>query len=95
MATNGLPLRADDHGNAAGSATRLSGSAAGGRVSLYAEGVVEHFHQQQGRRLGGFFGGNALGFAHRLGGIDRDPDVGGGGAGLGRVERAGAERVVT
>ena len=41
MATNGLPLRADDHGNAAGSATRLSGSAAGGRVSLYAEGVVE------------------------------------------------------
>lgn len=41
MATNGLPLRADDHGNTAGSATRLSGSASGGLLSLYAEGVVE------------------------------------------------------
>lgn len=41
MATNGLPPRNDDHGNAAGSATRLSGTASGGLVSLYAEGVVE------------------------------------------------------
>ena len=41
MATNGLPLRADDHGNSAGSATRLTGSASGGIVKLYSEGVIE------------------------------------------------------
>lgn len=41
MASNGLPLRADDHGNTTGSATPLSGSTSGGVVSLYTEGVVE------------------------------------------------------
>ena len=41
MASNGLPLRNDDHGNTSGSATRLAGNASGGLVSLYAQGVVE------------------------------------------------------
>jgi PKD repeat protein len=41
MAANGLPLRADDHGNNAGAATPLAGNSAGGITSLAAEGVIE------------------------------------------------------
>jgi PKD repeat protein len=41
MAGNGLPLRADDHGGGAGSATPLAGSSAGGLTTLTAEGVIE------------------------------------------------------
>jgi PKD repeat protein len=40
-AGNGLPLRADDHGNTIGSATPLSASSAGGLSTLAAEGVIE------------------------------------------------------
>jgi PKD repeat protein len=41
MAGNGLPLRADDHGNTIGAATPLVGSSAGGITTLSSEGVVE------------------------------------------------------
>jgi PKD repeat protein len=41
MAGNGLPLRADDHGNSAGSATLLAATSAGGITSFAAEGVIE------------------------------------------------------
>jgi len=41
MASNGLPLRADDHGNTSGAATPLAGSSAGGITALAAEGVIE------------------------------------------------------
>jgi PKD repeat protein len=41
MAGNGLPLRADDHGNSAGSATPLAAAPAGGITSFAAEGVIE------------------------------------------------------
>ena len=41
MASNGLPLRADDHGNTLGTATALSGSSAGGITTLGVEGVIE------------------------------------------------------
>ena len=41
MQSNGLPLRADDHGNTTGTATMLTGTAAGGITSLRAEGVIE------------------------------------------------------
>lgn len=41
MQGNGLPLRVDDHGNTAASATPLSGTPAGGLVSLAAQGVIE------------------------------------------------------
>ena len=41
MQSNGLPLRADDHGNTTASATVLSGSSAGGLSTLAAEGVIE------------------------------------------------------
>lgn len=41
MATNGLPLRNDDHGNSAGTATRIAGDVSGGIATLSAEGVVE------------------------------------------------------
>ena len=40
MAANGLPLRADDHGNSAGTATPLAGSSAGGLTTFSAEGVI-------------------------------------------------------
>ncbi len=36
MASNGLPLRADDHGNSIGTATRLGGITAGGTMTLAA-----------------------------------------------------------
>jgi PKD repeat protein len=41
MAANGLPLRADDHGDGAGTATPLAGSSAGGLTTFAAEGVIE------------------------------------------------------
>jgi len=41
MGANGLPLRADDHGNSAGAATPLAGSSAGGVTTFVAEGVIE------------------------------------------------------
>jgi PKD repeat protein len=41
MQSNGLPLRADDHGNTTASATVLSGSSAGGLSTLAAQGVIE------------------------------------------------------
>jgi PKD repeat protein len=41
MQGNGLPLRADDHGNTAGTATVLSGSATNGVSTAAAEGVIE------------------------------------------------------
>ena len=41
MASNGLALRADDHGNTAGMATALAGNSAGGITALAAEGVIE------------------------------------------------------
>ncbi|MDO9285979.1 MAG: PKD domain-containing protein [Aquabacterium sp.] len=41
MQSNGLPLRADDHGNTAGTATVLAGSASGGLSSASAQGVIE------------------------------------------------------
>jgi PKD repeat protein len=41
MAGNGLPLRADDHGNTIGGATALSASTAGGISTLGAQGVIE------------------------------------------------------
>jgi len=40
-AGNGLPVRADDHGNSIGTATPLSGSSAGGISTLAVEGVIE------------------------------------------------------
>ncbi|MBN8508794.1 MAG: PKD domain-containing protein [Burkholderiales bacterium] len=41
LAGNGLPLRADDHGDSAGSATPLAGSSAGGVTTFAAEGLIE------------------------------------------------------
>jgi PKD repeat protein len=41
MQSNGLPLRADDHGNAAGTATVLSGASSNGSTNLSASGVIE------------------------------------------------------
>jgi PKD repeat protein len=41
MAANGLPLRADDHGNTTGTATRLSGTTANGVTSVSGVGIVE------------------------------------------------------
>jgi PKD repeat protein len=41
MQGNGLPLRTDDHGNTAATATALSGTAVGGVVAARAQGVVE------------------------------------------------------
>lgn len=41
MQGNGLPLRTDDHGNSAGTATPMSGSASGGLTSLRGDGVIE------------------------------------------------------
>jgi PKD repeat protein len=41
MGSNGLPLRTDDHGNAAGSSTPLAGTSSGGMATLAAEGVIE------------------------------------------------------
>ncbi|GCL64054.1 PKD domain-containing protein [Pseudaquabacterium pictum] len=41
MQSNGLPLRADDHGNTAATATVLSGTSAGGLSTLTAQGVIE------------------------------------------------------
>jgi PKD repeat protein len=41
MASNGLPIRADDHGGSASTATPLSGTASGGLVELSARGVIE------------------------------------------------------
>jgi PKD repeat protein len=41
MQGNGLPLRADDHGNTAATATALSGTSAGGVTTAAAQGVVE------------------------------------------------------
>jgi PKD repeat protein len=41
MAGNGLPLRADDHGDSAGTATPLAGSSAGGVTTFAAEGLIE------------------------------------------------------
>jgi len=41
MQGNGLPLRADDHGNTAGTATPLSGANAGGVTTAKAAGVIE------------------------------------------------------
>jgi PKD repeat protein len=41
MTANGLPLRADDHGNTIGTATPLAGASAGGVTTLAAEGVIE------------------------------------------------------
>ena len=41
MQGNGLPLRADDHGNTAGTATLLAGTASGGLSSASAQGVIE------------------------------------------------------
>jgi PKD repeat protein len=41
MAGNGLPLRADDHGNTSGTATPLAGSSAGGMTPLASQGVIE------------------------------------------------------
>lgn len=41
MQGNGLPLRADDHGNTAATATTLAGTGSGGVSSAAAEGVIE------------------------------------------------------
>ncbi len=41
MQSNGLPLRADDHGGTAATATVLGGSSAGGLSTLAAQGVIE------------------------------------------------------
>lgn len=41
MQANGLPLRADDHGNTAGTATPLTGTNAGGVTTANATGVIE------------------------------------------------------
>jgi hypothetical protein len=41
MQSNGLPLRIDDHGNTAGTATVLSGTASGGLTTVAASGVIE------------------------------------------------------
>ena len=41
MQSNGLPLRADDHGNTAATATLLSGTASGGVTTLASQGVIE------------------------------------------------------
>ena len=41
MQSNGLPLRADDHGNTSATATVLVGSASGGVTSASAQGVIE------------------------------------------------------
>ena len=41
MQSNGLPLRADDHGNTAGTATVLSGAGSNGVTDLSASGVIE------------------------------------------------------
>ncbi len=41
MQSNGLPLRADDHGNTPATATPLSGTPAGGLTSLAVQGVIE------------------------------------------------------
>ena len=41
MQSNGLPLRADDHGNTAATATVLSATSAGGLSSFTAQGVIE------------------------------------------------------
>jgi hypothetical protein len=41
MAANGLPLRADDHGNTTATATRLAGSTSAGMTSLSASGFIE------------------------------------------------------
>lgn len=40
MQANGLPLRADDHGNTPGTATRLTGTTSGGLTSYTVEGVI-------------------------------------------------------
>ncbi len=41
MQSNGLPLRADDHGNTAATATVLVGTSAGGLTTLTTQGVIE------------------------------------------------------
>jgi PKD repeat protein len=41
MQGNGLPLRADDHGNSAGSASVLGGTGSGGITTATASGVIE------------------------------------------------------
>lgn len=41
MQSNGLPLRADDHGNTTATATRLTGTASGGITAVAAHGVIE------------------------------------------------------
>ncbi len=41
MQSNGLPLRADDHGDSAGAATVLSMTASGGQSQSLAQGVIE------------------------------------------------------
>jgi hypothetical protein len=41
MAANGLPLRADDHGNTTGSARRLGGTTANGVTTLAGAGILE------------------------------------------------------
>ena len=41
MQSNGLSLRADDHGNTAATATVLSGAASGGVTTLASQGVIE------------------------------------------------------
>ncbi len=41
MQSNGLPLRADDHGDTLATATLLSGNSAGGLAMLAAQGVIE------------------------------------------------------
>lgn len=41
MAANGLPVRADDHGNTAATATALAGTAAGGITTFKSSGVIE------------------------------------------------------
>ncbi len=41
MAANGLPVRTDDHGNTAATASALSGTTAGGVTTYTAQGVIE------------------------------------------------------
>jgi hypothetical protein len=41
MQSNGLPLRADDHGDSPATATVLSGTASGGITTVTAQGVIE------------------------------------------------------
>lgn len=41
MQSSGLPLRADDHGNTAGTATVLAGSSSNGTTTAAAQGVIE------------------------------------------------------